>query len=249
MSDYQKFKNLTYHDFKNLAGNPELSLYEKIGFPVNYRKGYEDKIIKDLCRKIPELNKKNKTILDIGCGCSPLTLKMIALAGKKNHNLLLADSPEMLNLLDDDKAVRKIPGRFPANIDALVQFSGKIDIIIVYSVLQHVFIDSNLFSFIDRALDLLSAGGKLFLGDIPNISKRKRFFSSEKGQKFHQKFMKSREKPQVNFLGIEFNAFDDSIIFSIMQRYRNFGFETYILSQAENLPMANRREDILIAKY
>ena len=33
-----------------------------------------------------------------------------------------------------------------------------------------------------------------------------------------------------------------------MQRYRAAGYETYLLPQNKNLPMANRREDIIIER-
>ena len=41
---------------------------------------------------------------------------------------------------------------------------------------------------------------------------------------------------------------DDGVVFAILQRYRNAGFETYLLPQGKNLPMQTRREDILIVK-
>jgi hypothetical protein len=41
---------------------------------------------------------------------------------------------------------------------------------------------------------------------------------------------------------------DDTVIFSLMMRLRKFGCETYLLPQNPDLPMANRREDILIVK-
>jgi hypothetical protein len=37
-------------------------------------------------------------------------------------------------------------------------------------------------------------------------------------------------------------------LIAIPQRYKNFGFETYLLPQDERLPLSNRREDILIIK-
>jgi len=40
----------------------------------------------------------------------------------------------------------------------------------------------------------------------------------------------------------------DSVIMSIILRSRNAGFDAYWLPQAEILPMANRREDVLIIK-
>ena len=75
---------------------------------------------------------------------------------------------------------------------------------------------------------LLSPGGKLLLGDIPNISKRNR------NSKYNQ--------------GELFEKIEDGFIFSILQRYRNFGFETYMLKQSEHLPLNETREHILIER-
>ena len=95
---------------------------------------------------------------------------------------------------------------------------------------------------------MLKPGGKLLLGDIPNISKRKRFFSTKTGIKFHQEFTKTDTQPEVKHLLLEPAQMDDGVIMGILQRYRGFGFETYLLPQNEELPMGNRREDILICR-
>ena len=36
----------------------------------------------------------------------------------------------------------------------------------------------------------------MLIGDIPNMSKRKRFFASEEGVRFHQEFMKNKRSPK-----------------------------------------------------
>lgn len=41
---------------------------------------------------------------------------------------------------------------------------------------------------------------------------------------------------------------DDSIVLAIVARLRRFGCEAYLVPQNDNLPMANRREDILVVK-
>ena len=128
------------------------------------------------------------------------------------------------------------------------EYKNKIDVILTYSVLHYVFDEGNLFGFLDKSLGLLSEGGQMLIGDIPNISKRKRFFASPSGVRYHQKFMKTREIPPVNFNILEENKIDDSVIMSIISRSRNAGFDAYLLPQPDILPMANRREDILIVK-
>jgi len=105
-----------------------------------------------------------------------------------------------------------------------------------------------LFKFLDTSLALLAVGGEFLIGDIPNVSKRNRFFSSPTGIKYHQEFMKTADAPKVNFNSIEAGQMDDAVLMSLMSRARSSGFDAYIVPQSSDLPMANRREDILIRK-
>jgi len=123
-----------------------------------------------------------------------------------------------------------------------------VDAILCYSVLHYVLVDTAFFRFLDVSLSLLAPGGQMLIGDIPNISKRKRFFASETGIRFHQEFMKTTELPDVGFNRIEHDQIDDAVVFSLLQRSRAQGFDAYVLPQNPALPMANRREDILITR-
>ena len=51
---------------------------------------------------------------------------------------------------------------------------------------------------------------------------------------------------KVSHLGIEFEQIDDGIMIGLLARARNFGYDAYLVPQNSNLPMANRREDLLI---
>jgi hypothetical protein len=106
----------------------------------------------------------------------------------------------------------------------------------------------NPFYFIDAAVKLLNDGGRFLIGDIPNISKRNRFFASNTGLKFHQSFTKTATNPEYEFNTLIEDKIDDSLVYAILNRYRSAGFETYLLEQPASLPMSNRREDILIVK-
>jgi len=246
--DYRRFEGLTFEDFKRLAVDPSLSRHEKIGFPNDYREGYEEAIFEDIVLKIGSLSQSGKTLMDLGCGCSGLAFMIIKQCQKTGNTLLMVDSDEMLSMLPDKPFIKKYPCRFPDCPELLDEYFGRVDGILVYSVLQHVFLDGNIFDFIDRACELLADGGELLLGDIPNISKRKRFFSSDAGIKFHREFMGTDETPRVDHLVNEPGKIDDGVVFGIMQRYRAFGFDTYLLPQNPQLPFANRREDVLISK-
>jgi 2-polyprenyl-3-methyl-5-hydroxy-6-metoxy-1,4-benzoquinol methylase len=246
---YSKFSHLTFADFAARAADENLNPIEKIGFPSVYREGYEEAIFSSICANLPALTKEKSVIADIGCGCSNLTRMFLAQAEQYQQTWLLADSAEMLANLPDAKNIEKIPGIFPQTLEKFAQRKGKIDAIIIYSVLHHVMLEQNPFQFLDAAVSLLAMGGRLLVGDIPNSSKRERFFSSEQGKNFHKNFMQTDQDPIITPLTLKADTIDDGILIGILQRYRNAGFEAYILPQPENLPMHNRREDLLITSW
>lgn len=239
---------LDYKGFKELAANKGLSKYEKIGFPNSYRQNYENAIFEDIISKLTNISMEDKTILDIGPGCSDLPLFLIDLCKKQNHKLVFSDSEEMLSFHKDQELLFKVPGMFPKTFKEISKISNKYDVILCYSVFHYIFIDTNIWSFIDSCLELLAPKGQLLIGDIPNISKRKRFFSSESGIRYHKEFTKTNENPDVLYNKIEHEKIDDAVIISILMRAQSFGFDAYLLPQDQKLPMSNRRDDILIVR-
>jgi hypothetical protein len=248
MSD-ERFKDLTFDKFRELAMDQKLSRYEKIGFPNAYREGKELAIFADIKSKLTPLNGKRKIILDIGPGCSGLAYMMIEICEGNDHQLILADSQEMLDHLPNASYITKIPGIYPKDCPRLFEeYAESIDVILIYSVIQYVFAEGNVFDFIDKSLKLLAPQGSMLIGDIPNNSKRKRFFASAQGIGHHQQFTGTDEVPIVTFNALEEGKIDDSVIMALILRCRNAGFDAYVVPQAANLPMANRREDILITR-
>ena len=248
IDEYSRFAELTFDDFKRMAKDDSLSRYEKIGFPNSYREGKEESIFADIRAKLPALSEKNKTIVDVGPGCSELPLMMVDLCRANGHTLLLVDSEEMLSRLPDQPFIKKFPAYFPRCESLFKEYGGRVDVILAYSVLHYIFAESNMWDFLDRSLTLLSPGGEMLIGDIPNISKRKRFFSSAAGIKFHQEFTGTSELPEVGYNKVESMQIDDAVVISLLLRARNAGCDAYVLPQSDGLPMANRREDILIRK-
>lgn len=240
--------NIGFEDFRRLAVDPSLSKYERIGFPDSYRQGFEADIFQDITSKLSCLHKSGKRVVDIGPGCSDLPHMVIDLCREQGHKLVLVDSDEMLGLLPNDSFIEKVGALYPNCPDMLSSYRGNVDVIICYSVLHYMVVDAPLFRFMDLSLSLLAPGGQMLIGDIPNISKRKRFFSSEAGIRFHQEFMKTTDVPNVVFNQIEHDQIDDAIVMSLLQRARAQGFDAYVLPQNSRLPMANRREDILITR-
>jgi hypothetical protein len=243
-----RFGNLTYHEFRRLARDQSLSCYEKIGFPNSYREGQEEAILQDICGKLAALSRTNQTVLDIGPGCSHLAEMLIELCGRQGHTLFLIDSPEMLGHLPDRPYIRKLPSRFPDCGGFLEENANRLNCILAYSVAHYPFAEGSIFEFVDRALSLLAPGGEMLIGDIPNISKRKRFFSSAAGVQYHQQFVGRVEVPSVAFNQPEPGHLDDAVILALLFRARLAGFDSYLLPQGVDLPLANRREDLLIRR-
>jgi hypothetical protein len=242
-----------FEAFRRRAADPSLSRHEKSGFPDLYREGRGGTILNDILAKMPPLCDRGRLVLDIGPGSSSLPLALIEHCARQQHRLVLVDSAEMLALLPDHPAVSKIGGAFPAVLPAVQSAAqstapGGYDAILVYSVAQYVFAEGNLWSFVDLAAGLLNPGGALLIGDLPNVSMRKRFLSSAAGREHHRRHVDPNGLPQVDFNRLEPGQIDDAVVFAILQRMRLAGFDAFVLPQPPELPQASRREDILIRR-
>lgn len=241
-------EQLGYENFRLRAGDPALSPHEKVGFPDTYRAGFEDAIYADIKAKLPALSSRGKRVLDIGPGCAGLPSRLIDDCKTQQHELVLLDSQEMLAQLPDGPGIVKVQGFYPECRAELQRWQGAFDAILCYSVLHYIFVEASWWRFIDLSLELLAPGGTMLIGDVPNVSKRKRFFASQTGVRFHQSFMGTTESPVVSFNSVEHAKIDDAAIVGLLMRVRAQGCDAYWLPQPANLPMANRREDILICK-
>jgi hypothetical protein len=240
---------LTFEDFKRNAGDQSLTSYEKVGFPTAYREGKERAIFEDIIRKMPNLAQQGQTVLELGPGCSGPAFMMIDWCRDHGHKLILIDSQEMLDQLPDERFIHKFAGHYPDECAPIFErYRGQVDALVCYSVLHYLFLETNLFEFLDQSLNLLADGGEFLVGDIPNVSKRKRFFSSPTGVLFHQNFTGTSEVPQVQFNVTEPGKIDDSTLISLVLRARSAGYDAYLMPQPPDLPMANRREDLVIKK-
>ncbi|GAA5170288.1 class I SAM-dependent methyltransferase [Viridibacterium curvum] len=243
-----RYGKVGFEDFRRMAADASLSTWEKIGFPDSYRKGFEEHIFADIQHKLPALGGTQQVILDIGAGCSDLPRQLIAQCIAQQHRLVLLDSAEMLSLLPDGTGVEKVAARFPDCPPLLEDLHGRVNAILCYSVFQYVFAEGNIWSFLDASLALLAPGGSMLIGDVPNISRRKRFFASETGIAHHKQFTGRDEVPEVHFNRSEPGLIDDAVVLSVLGRCRAAGFDAFVVPQDSRLPMANRREDILITR-
>jgi 2-polyprenyl-3-methyl-5-hydroxy-6-metoxy-1,4-benzoquinol methylase len=230
-----------FNQYENLAKS-DLSLTEIVGRHP-HQSTSEKRIFNDIKRKISNLNKVNLTICDIGCGCGRVVDDLINLASVNHNTLTLIDAKSMLDRVEDKSFIEKIPGEFPGNVDIMT--NKKFDAMIVYSVIQYVFSDGNVYKFLDQCVDMLKYNGQLLIGDIPNLSKKIRFLNTDFGIDLHKKTSKTNPKLSKMFNQL---ALEDTFILSILARYRGMGFEVYLLPQPKNLPFSYTREDILIVK-
>jgi hypothetical protein len=214
----------TFDEFRQMAADDRLSQYEKIGLPDDYREGFEKQIAEDIFAKLPALGERERVVLDIGAGCSDLARLIRGHCEERGHTLLLVDSAEMLAHHPDGGNVRKYAAEFPNCPELLEEYAGRVDAIIAH-------------------------GGRMLIGDIPNLSKRGRFFASPRGQEFHRAFMGTDEDPPKVPSGVPVpGMIDDSVLLGLEARARAAGCDAYRMPQADDLPMANRREDLLICR-
>ena len=177
----------SFDDFRSLAKTADLDRSVKSGDPTNLREGSHARIVEDIVRKIPALQRPGSLILDIGPGCGEVPFILIDHCTQMQQKLLLSDSVEVLDNLPNRPNIVKLPGHFPDQSEEWFgKYSRKIDGIIIYSVIHYVLPGYDIFGFFDRALHLLKEGGVLLIGDVPNVSKRRRFLASEKDSRIPQ---------------------------------------------------------------
>jgi hypothetical protein len=243
--EFRRFANLGYEDFRRLATEPGLSRNERIGFPDRYRAGFEDAIFADVVAKLPGLNGRGLQVLEIGPGCGTLPHLLFELCRDHGHTLVWVDSPEMLDQLPDGPDVTKVAGPYPRATSSM-PLEDTCDIVLAYGVFSCVFKDGDGWAFLDAVLSHLAPGGAALIGDIPNISKRRRFLSSPAGHAFHTAVTGDDNAPEVVFNTLEPGAIDDGVLLGMLTRARAGGFDAYVVPQPSGLPMANRREDLLV---
>ena len=209
------------------------------------QKEAEQHVPNDVAKKL-KIN-RDDTFLDIGCGLGlnliPIS-KIVCLA-------FACDHPNVIKMLCKKD--------LPANIsfyegDFLSSTTNRtFTKILAYSVLHTLANEKILFSFIDKTLSLLSPQGRMLLGDIANVNKKKRFLSSERGKLFQKKWerlnSKQNKEEDVTIYhkgNYSFLTFGDTLILKILEHIRHNNFHAYVLDQPQNLPFGNSREDILV---
>lgn len=213
-----------------------------------FQENDEKKIFDDILWKL-ELS-KNDRVLDIGCGPGALLIPASGLVreitGIDNENSINRCS-EKLN--SNYPNVELIVGEF--NKDDFSKL-GKFNKIIVYGVLHCLNNLDEVNSFVNKAMSLLSLGGRLLLGDVPNTSKKNRYINSSnfKSQKkeWASKSKNINTNAEILKSANQIGGFSDVEIMDLLISVRRSGYESFLIPQNENLPYGITREDILITR-
>lgn len=201
---------------------------------------------------------EDDTVLDIGCGAGVLMFP-ISCVCKKIYGI------------DNSSVIEKLKRGFvPGNVDFIagswldidpaVFFRGGYTKVIIYSVLHCLKDLETAFLFVDKALEGLRENGKILLGDIPNIDKKRRFLQSASGKTFDEAFRKEQQlaqnveedfqrdnlkKEQILQKAL---TVDDEVIQKLADHYHNLSCDVYLLPQKGYLPFGHTRDDRLIIK-
>jgi 2-polyprenyl-3-methyl-5-hydroxy-6-metoxy-1,4-benzoquinol methylase len=190
-------------------------------------------------------------LLDIGCGVGDLTIPLSMTVAETT----CVDHPAILERLKQrvpKEPICYLPGDFTQ-----LKIDKAFDKIMAYGVVICLASKDEVVSFIDKASGLLAPGGRMLLGDFVNLNKKQRFLSSKTGDEFSKQWEKlmaagAREAGgQATFqqpTESVFQQIDDAFICELLLRYRQRGFDVYLLPQPCNLPFGYTREDILFVR-
>ena len=234
---------MSFNSFENYGRRARLGVTNtEIAGRYPSQESAERSILLDVIRKL-EIH-ADDTVLDIGCGVGllacPLSFMVSSVTG--------VDHPEVVELMQ-----ARCPGVEPICGDFLEVNLGDREFtkIIIYSVVQNLPDEESVVRFLRKALQHLRPGGRLLVGDISNIDKKRRFQSTKFGAEFEQGWasrqgsasmiVKGQLLPEKHRL-----EFTDEVVASVFQQVRSWGYDTFVLPQPENLPWGFTREDLLV---
>ena len=193
---------------------------------------------------------KDDNLLDIGCGTGNVTIRLLPYV----KSITVVDHPNVVDaLLARPAAMDRIYGhRGDWLRDGVDAVEGKcFHKILIYSVLHYLSFEKEVWSFLESALDLLWTGGKLMVGDIPNIDRKRRFEATTFGAAFSKAWAaRSNGSDNKHFATIAADEnrieFDDAMILRLMKELELGAKDYIVLPQPSTLPFGHTREDIII---
>lgn len=188
-------------------------------------------------------------VLDIGCGSGLLLVPLSYLVAHVTG-------------IDHPDVVRDLGARFVRHNVTLVggnfldlDLGERFSLVIAYGVVNCLGEEAELMAFVDKAIACLAPGGRLLLGDIPNVDKKRRFLETAAGRAFEAEWQRamasspssSAERPALD-PNVRLLRYDDALVLRLLGRCRGRGLNAYVLPQPPDLPFGLSREDILIER-
>lgn len=237
---------ISFENYTHIAGLAEANNTEVAG-RLAFQEEAERRILFDLLSKLDI--KVSDFLLEIGCGPGNLLVPLSSFCAKATGIDNQAALTRLKNRFLTDAGIACMPGNFLDMKMSTIHFNK----VLVYSVLQYLTDREEVFLFVERALTFLKPGGRMLLGDIPNISKKKRFLNSSLGRLTLKMWDEQSRVADAGILSVnpdrELVVFDDALVFDLMAFIRGKSFEAYLLPQPVDLPFGGSREDILIVAY
>lgn len=229
----------------SLLSKQEINSTEKSGrYPSHVDS--EKRILLDVFKKL-DLQPED-SVLDIGCGVGLLLFPISFVT----NSVTGIDHPDVIDVAEKrlgTHSVKFISGNF------LDLHLGKdvYEKILIYSVVQNLADETEVFDFVRKALRYLKPGGKLLLGDIANVSKKERFQTSPFGKEFEKQWRltegsKSNADKKYFSRDDQRIEFDDKMVLKLLLEIRALGCDAFIMPQPNDLPWGHTREDIIIQK-
>ena len=236
---------ISFENYGRLARSA-LDPTEKAGrYPI--QAGAEKRVLSDVLVKTgsgPE-----DRVLDIGCGSGLLLVPLSYLVA----HVTGIDHPDVVCDLASRCSRHNVSLRSGSFLDLKVDETYTV--IIAYGVVNCLGEESELTTFLDKAVACLEPGGRLLVGDIPNVDKKLRFLESAAGRAFEAEWQRTmaasppsaQERPSLA-RDAQMLRFDDGLVLRLLMHYRAAGLHAYVLPQPPDLPFGLSREDVLIVR-
>lgn len=184
-------------------------------------------------------------LLEIGCGPGQILIPLSFFVSRA----VGVDHPQVIATVRERFRGENVELRSGNFID--LDMNGLFDKILIYSVVQCLESCEEALAFILKAAALLRPGGRMLVGDLPNINLKKRFLSTNFGDKFARDFMQKSAPARVDGTSqdAELVHVDDDLVLRILELGRRQGFETHLLAQSDSLPFGHTREDIVFRAH
>lgn len=204
----------------------------------------ERRILMDVMEKL-DIGPDDR-LLDIGCGTGLLLLPLSFIV-ERAVGLDHVDVVEVVKGRARSETLELIGGNFlDADLDG--QSFSKI---LAYGVAQYLESETELHEFVSKALRHLLPGGRLLIGDMPNVDKKARFLQSQSGSDFEKEWNQSglamtrvdhtRMLPADTIVD-----FTDEVVARLLLHARAAGVDAYVVPQPPELPFGRTREDLLV---